>query len=139
MDHKIYFKDLQDAQDQVGKRLKKFRTEVHDRTQFEFSSSLEYKQPAYQAIEKGGNSVTFKMIVALVNKYGLSIDWLLTGEGAMYLNDKSPANQEDMQSVSKSDLKIVETERDQYKKLWENAEDHIESYKSLLMEALRNK
>ncbi|MEO0582993.1 MAG: helix-turn-helix transcriptional regulator [Bacteroidota bacterium] len=132
-------KEVQDAQDEAGKRLKKFRTEVTKKTQIEFATPLDYKQPAYQSVEKGVNSITFKLLYGLIKAYGLNINWLITGEGPMFITDSTNPSEKMSHNDLEQLLQLVEVERDKYKEMWENAEDHIENYKSLLMEALRKR
>ena len=129
--------NLEDAQNQARNRLKNFRQNVEHSTQEEFSAPLGFKQPAYQAAERGVNAITFKLMVALMNEYSISIDWLISGEGPMYLDERANRSKSDRELELEQRIRLLETERDKFKEMWKNSEGHIESYKNLLMEALR--
>ena len=47
-------------------------------------------QGQWSDIERGRSKLSFKILLLLVEHYGLSADWILTGQGEMDLNAKKP-------------------------------------------------
>lgn len=45
----------------------------------------------YSYIESGKRKLSLKTICDVANLYGVSINWLFTGEGEMFLNNGKPA------------------------------------------------
>lgn len=77
----------------LSNRVKQVRITLN-LNQSEFSSSLGVDQAYVSQLENGKASIRSKMILALSKKYKISIDWLLTGAGTMFinLNDKQALN-----------------------------------------------
>lgn len=71
--------------------------------QTEFSKALGFKQSHISAIESEKKEVSVKIIYALVNKFKVSANWLLSGSGEMFLThhdildytDKDPCPEPD--------------------------------------------
>lgn len=68
-----------------GERLKVARTALGllSKTAAE---RLELSVSAYTDIEKGRNSLTAKVSTALISEFGINVNWILTGEGEMFLD-----------------------------------------------------
>ena len=68
----------------VGKRLKAFREDLKI-TQKELGRDLNMNQSSITAMETGKALPTIPAITFLHEKYGVSVSWLLTGKGDMYM------------------------------------------------------
>ncbi|OFY98845.1 MAG: hypothetical protein A3K10_16585 [Bacteroidetes bacterium RIFCSPLOWO2_12_FULL_31_6] len=69
--------------DDIAKRLKEVRT-VLKMNQTEFSSSIGIEQTYLSQLENGKIGVGNKILLTLIEKHNISIDWLLTGTGSMF-------------------------------------------------------
>lgn len=67
-----------------NQRLRLIR-ELLQINQTEFSKALGFKQSHISAVESEKKEVSVKIIYAVVNKFKVSANWLLTGEGDMFL------------------------------------------------------
>ena len=65
-------------------RLKQFRDTIGF-TQQKMADALGIKRNTYSLIEKGERSLTARHIDSLVSKLHLNKDWLITGEGDMFI------------------------------------------------------
>lgn len=57
-------------------------------SQAEFGARIGLKQGAVSLLEKGKTNISAKNIVNICATYNVNEDWLRTGEGAMYEEDK---------------------------------------------------
>lgn len=65
----------------VGRRLRRIRYEMGDRSQADFGADLGgFSQTQVGFVEAGRNLPTTKMLAALAER-GVDVNWLLTGEG----------------------------------------------------------
>ncbi len=67
-----------------NQRLRLIR-ELLQFNQTEFSKALGFKQSHISAVESEKKEVSVKIIYALVNKFKVSANWLLSGEGEIFL------------------------------------------------------
>lgn len=73
--------------EKIGRRIRELR-EILNLKQTEFAKSLNIAQPYLSVLENGErNSFTIEILLKLVEKYNVNINWLLTGEGRVFLND----------------------------------------------------
>ena len=67
----------------INERIKELRKSL-DMTLEKFGERVGLKKNSLSAIERGVNSVTDRLIMAIVREFGVSEKWLRTGEGEMY-------------------------------------------------------
>ena len=72
----------------VARRLKAVRC-LEGLTQKPFSEAIGVSLPTYANYERGATAISFKLIVALSEKFRISADWLVTGRGDMIHKDRS--------------------------------------------------
>lgn len=103
----------------IGERIKKVRASKN-LTQQAFAESLDITQGFLSKIEKGGFPPAKVLLLAISYSYGININWLLTGEGSMYREEKK----EVMEGKESSDILagIVSGEKDILKSLIEQLE-----------------
>lgn len=70
------------VQTTLPERLKAFRSEVLNKSQYEIAPLLGLKQNTYAAYEVGRSEPSIKILVKIA-ELGCNIDWLLTGNGIM--------------------------------------------------------
>jgi len=75
----------------VGKRLKEFRI-MKKITQEGLASLLKIATKNISDYETGKTAPSLQSLQTIRNTYNLSLDWLLTGEGSMFLTDEKPLN-----------------------------------------------
>jgi DNA-binding XRE family transcriptional regulator len=66
----------------INERLKEVR-EGLKLSQKAISEALGLKQSYYSEVENGKRKVTARIINSLIVKYGISVDWLMTGKGVL--------------------------------------------------------
>ena len=76
-------------------------------------------------IEAGTQKPSFDFIVKIINSFNVSADWLLIGEGQMFLAEKSDV----IKQMTKEHLKLIENLQS---KTPENQEKIISSFNNLL-------
>jgi len=69
----------------VGARLRKLRTEFLNLTQKELAQILGVKQNTISQWEKEERDIPTAVYETLATKFGVNINWLLTGEGEPFL------------------------------------------------------
>ena len=74
----------------VGQRLREFRKELGYK-QNEFARKIGVKPQALYKYEKGLTETNDSLKQVLSTKFDMSIDWLLTGKGEKFIQDKSKA------------------------------------------------
>lgn len=84
---------MSDNHIEIGKRLKQVRVML-DKTQEDFSEILLGKKnkATISAYELGKLPIADKAKVVLFSTLNVNKDWLLTGEGQMFLSDKTEPN-----------------------------------------------
>ena len=75
----------------VGIRLRELRKSLK-LSQLEFSASLNVTQSAISQIEKNIISPSFDILTKISNTYFINLNWLITGEGSMFLSDQKNEN-----------------------------------------------
>jgi len=70
----------------MEKRLKEFRTALNMQ-QGEFAREMNVLQQQLSKYERGENKPSADFLVKLAQKFGLNLNWLLLGRGAMFLED----------------------------------------------------
>ena len=58
-------------------------------TQQEFASHLDISLSSVANIENGSREISKAMMKSLIEKYNVSAEWLLTGEGAMFISEET--------------------------------------------------
>ncbi len=72
----------------VGARLRKLRVELLEMTQKELAQALGVKQNTISQWEKEERDIPTAVYEALATKFGVNINWLLTGEGEPLLKPR---------------------------------------------------
>lgn len=73
----------------IGERIKAIRKKL-GLSQAEFAKGLDLSRSRIGYIEKGDRSLTDRTLNDMVREYGISRDYILTGEGEMFMDlDKS--------------------------------------------------
>ena len=80
---------------EIGLRLKEIRTHLK-MTQAQFGKKLDLKASAVAKYENGVNLPKGKILQALVSHYNVSLDYLVTGKGNLFMDD------EDIQQLNRS-------------------------------------
>ena len=71
----------------IGKYLKKIRQD-QGLTLSKFANSLNTSHSYISEIENEKKSLSLNLILSLIAKYNVNINWLLTGEGSMFRHEK---------------------------------------------------
>lgn len=73
--------------EKIGRRIKELRV-ILNLKQTEFAEALNITQAYLSMLESGERSTfSIEILLKLVEKYNVNINWLLTGEGKVFLND----------------------------------------------------
>lgn len=93
----------------MNKRIKELRIQL-GLTLEEFGNSLGFSRSSMSNIETGYRGVTDRLIIAIVNTYNVSEDWLRTGVGEMFIESKESHLSELAKQYALDDMevKIVE-------------------------------
>lgn len=93
----------------MNKRIKELRIQL-GLTLEEFGNSLGFSRSSMSNIETGYRSVTDRLIIAIVNTYNVSEDWLRYGTGEMFIESKESHLSELAKQYALDDMevKIVE-------------------------------
>jgi len=70
----------------IGNRLKLLRTKHLKLSQEKLAEILGVKRNTLSNWERGENEMNYEAMLILYNKFGVNINWLLTGEGSMFVN-----------------------------------------------------
>ena len=68
---------------QVGERLRMVRESLN-MTQKDFAESLNMSNSYYSQVENGNGAPGYDILVQLVMRYNVSLDYVFTGEGSMF-------------------------------------------------------
>jgi len=86
-------------------------------TRYKFSQETGISDAVLFNIYKGKNKPSFDLIEKILNKYKLiDANWLLTGEGAMFKEERSLGSVEEPQSLYKKDTTSVHSTKHMLKK-----------------------
>jgi transcriptional regulator with XRE-family HTH domain len=72
---------------ELGKRIKTIREELRMR-QKEFAAELGISGSLISQIESGQKNPVYELLYKLMSKYRVSLDWLFSGKGEMFLKRK---------------------------------------------------
>lgn len=86
-------------------RLKEIRTKLKLQ-QGIFAEKLGIHQQQYYTYESGKSRPSVEILNKLIEKYEISIDWLLTGRGQMFLNQE-PDNVMTIELNAGQELRVV--------------------------------
>lgn len=107
---------------EMGERFRLLR-QSSEKTLKEFADLLETTHPVLSRVERGEQQLSANLMQKLYLKLNVSLDWLLTGQGDMYLGETRhalPANLPTHGSFSDEDIKllkeIIETVVDLFEK-----------------------
>lgn len=76
----------------IGLRIKALRESLN-LTQTEFAKKAEIDRSHLASIETGRQKASLNVLMCLVTTLSANTNWLLTGKGKMFLNDKEPIPQ----------------------------------------------
>lgn len=93
----------------IGERIKKIRKEL-DLTQAEFAESIGSVQNSVTGYETGRRNPSQPVIALICNKFNVNKQWLLTGEGEMFV--KLSRTDEIAEFVGK----VLHSEEDSFKR-----------------------
>lgn len=65
----------------IGENVKRLR-KLHDLNQIEFSRLIGVSQGSLSDIEAGKSNPAIETVISIYNKFGCSLEWLLTGTNA---------------------------------------------------------
>ena len=83
-----------------GENFKKFR-EALGYNQSNIAANIEITPQAIQRVEAGNGNFNDEIKAKLIEKFNLNINWLLTGNGEMFLNDKNTFELKTVEKYSK--------------------------------------
>ena len=92
----------------VGKRLKEFRI-MKKITQEGLASLLKIATKNVSDYETGKTAPSLQSLQTIRNTYNLNLDWLLTGEGSMFISDN--AENKDVTTTNDKDVKYEAIQR----------------------------
>ncbi len=98
----------------VGKRLKYLREFVLEMSQAEFSDKLGIKRNSLSNYERGIREMNYELLMKLKNIFGVNINWLLTGEGKMFIQEKDKKEEKE-KDYKKMIIEIINNEMDENK------------------------
>ena len=93
-------------------RLKQVRELLGYKKQTDFALSLDIPFRTYQTYEQGQTKIPHTFLSALSSKYNISIDWLLSGEGSVYITEKQNIN--NLNEVLTELIKELSEQRKEY-------------------------
>jgi transcriptional regulator with XRE-family HTH domain len=96
--------------EEIADRFRELRSQSGI-SQKDFASSIGLSHTVIAEIERGGREPSRKVMIALADKYKVSLDWLLLGIGSMYHNqgeDKRSATDPDEVEVLKKEIAEME-------------------------------
>ena len=79
----------------LGQRIKEFR-KILKITQGDMANKLNIDTPNISFYENGKTAPSIQTLELIRNAYNLNLDWLLSGEGDMFLDKEPKANKEQM-------------------------------------------
>lgn len=97
---------LKNLKKQIGKRFKLFRLDKK-KSQFVLAAELQVHQSTITNIEKGFTFPKVSYLNYFYEKYGLNLNWLVTGDGETYM--------EEAEDKGASRIKAPDVEYDSYK------------------------
>jgi transcriptional regulator with XRE-family HTH domain len=120
-----------DAQiESICKRIKEVRR-VKGLIQKDFSSLLGIKRTTISGIERGAITPTLPHILTISEKLGVSLPWLLTGQGAMHSKDETGFD--DFADYSNDVKQLIDDMRES-KPLMHNILSHYYSNRSMYID-----
>jgi transcriptional regulator with XRE-family HTH domain len=72
---------------ELGKRIKTLREKLNV-NQKQFAAGLGISGSLLSQIETGHKNPVYQLLYKLMNQYNVSLDWLFTGQGEMFLKSK---------------------------------------------------
>jgi transcriptional regulator with XRE-family HTH domain len=94
----------------IGERIKMLRKRLN-MSQKKFSEMLDVSLITLQRYEKGEREPSSDFLINLKNKFNVNINWLLTGQGKMFLEEDKGDNK-----IEKEILELLSNEPDIEKK-----------------------
>ena len=96
----------------IHQRFKEVRKKLNF-TQTEFGEQLGKKLRVIQYYEANDSSITLDIILLLQEKFNVNTDWLINGNGSMFLEEKKDDNKyqwliDTLDKLSEEDIKQVE-------------------------------
>ncbi|WP_281889561.1 helix-turn-helix domain-containing protein [Paenibacillus sp. YYML68] len=89
----------------IGEKIKAFR-KLHNLSHVEFSTALGISQGNLNEIEKGNSKPSADTLIALRNKYGFDLNWLLI-EGVQKSSDPLRPEGEYAFSLTSAEIKLM--------------------------------
>lgn len=119
--------------DSIGSRIGLFLKENH-MTKVSFAETLNINQSYVTKIVNGKQCPSERLIEDMCQKFGLSRNWLVNGEGEMH----APTNQQTLDRIAKryTDSPVFRQLLDVYASLDRAEQDAVEHYIMLLAEAV---
>lgn len=98
----------------IHQRFKEVRKKLNF-TQTEFGEQLGKKLRVIQYYEANDSSITLDIILLLQEKFNVNIDWLINGNGNMFVEEKKENNKyqwliDTLDKLSEEDVKKIELE-----------------------------
>lgn len=83
---------MENSKNIIGKRIRQVRNNIRLK-QDQFANQIGCGRSNISQIENGLFYPTAKLMIALKSKFNVSLDWLFSGEGSMFLEDKEKNNE----------------------------------------------
>ena len=77
----------------IEKRIKEVRKKLKYNSRDDFATNMGIPFSTLRSYEQGKSSIPHTFLIKLNEQYSVSIDWLLTGKGEMFINSE-PKNSE---------------------------------------------
>jgi Helix-turn-helix. len=100
----------------VGERFRQVRKKL-SLTQTNLAEVLGCKQATIADYERDRISPSTKVLLIIAENYNLSIDWLLTGSGSMFLNQSNTEHCNNVPAHAREEIKVLEEEIKNLKKI----------------------
>lgn len=102
----------------VAERMRQLRNTLK-LNQKEFCKQIELSQGRLSDIESGNTKPSFNTLLAISERFSVSLDWLIAGKGQMFIEHQG--------AISQMDLSADETQLiSQYRKLTERQKGRID-------------
>jgi transcriptional regulator with XRE-family HTH domain len=97
-----------------GFRLKKIREKLgfEGRSLSKFAEAIEYDQSNLSNMEKGKKTIPLTVVEMLFNRHNVSANWLLFGQGEIFMNTETNVLAEQAATYKNEDDRLTRLERE---------------------------
>lgn len=85
----------------TGERLKEIQLFFGYKSDEEFAKKIGVSKSTYSTYINGGRDLKVWVLLALYERWGVSITWLLTGQGSMFVREDSGADYDRIVAIAR--------------------------------------